>query len=836
MGRWDRFRANRGTSALLICLFFVTGATLMDCWPQEPLTYRVGQYVPADIFARVTFEVASPQQTRERQELEAKNTPAVIRLDEALLQQLLSDLRNLPSKLKVATQPANLGEELKQQFLLDTPADLASFLAYADATRSEEYNRQIDSLRNNLLQRYIVNVRDFVQACVQKQTQDVHVVNGTQESLQPKSKVISLEFKGLDEFLQAAVAPIDMSIRANVYHYLASTISDQGQPLYRVDAKATAAAEVAAKESVAPVREAVQARALLVRRTVGAEWAMQAGAPSQGLTPLDLELLAAEHKAYVAQMQKDQPLRKYWVLAGRMGEILALTLFLALYIAKHHARPDKSYARGLGISIVLLAALGTSKLLVGVGGLNPSLAVFGVIMASVAMTIAYDQRFAFAVAGGLVVLTVLQLRAGVDSLLVLWTAAGATIFQLREIRTRSKLIETGAVTAAVTIAVIWATQSAQGEPANFILINVAWAAAAGITAGFIAQGILPLIERVFRVATSMTLLEWCDANRPLLKRLALEAPGTYNHCLLLGTMCEAAADAIGARGLLARVGAYYHDIGKINKPFYFIENQLGMRSPHERLSPAMSLLIIKGHVKDGLELAKEYGLPPVLREFIATHHGTTLVEYFYHAAATQRRQDIERAPDEVEFRYPGPKPRVKEAAVLMLADAAESSVRAMTEPSPGRIETQVHQVIFKRLMDGQLNECDMTLKEVYGVENSLIKSLTGMYHGRVKYPQQERADRERAEHLDQQSRMLSGKNGKNGNGKNGHDGNGKSLSEPAAADVAGGQIEPLDPAHPDHLADAAQPPSPPELAAPAIEIEAPAKDISSTKPPQVPTD
>jgi cyclic-di-AMP phosphodiesterase PgpH len=236
------------------------------------------------------------------------------------------------------------------------------------------------------------------------------------------------------------------------------------------------------------------------------------------------------------------------------------------------------------------------------------------------------------------------------------------------------------------------------------------------------------------VCTSMTLLEWADANKPLLKRLAMEAPGTYNHSLQLGVLCEAAAETIGARGLLARVGAYYHDVGKVNKPDYFVENQAGSPSKHTKLSPAMSLLVITSHVKDGIELARHYALPKVLHEFIASHHGTTLVQYFYQAATEQRKADADRAPDEVEFRYPGPKPRTPEGAILMLADASESSVRSMGETTPTRIENQVHTMIMRRLMDGQLDECNLTLREVHLIETSLVKGLTSMYHLRIPYP------------------------------------------------------------------------------------------------------
>jgi len=215
----------------------------------------------------------------------------------------------------------------------------------------------------------------------------------------------------------------------------------------------------------------------------------------------------------------------------------------------------------------------------------------------------------------------------------------------------------------------------------------------------------------------------------------MEAPGTYNHSLQLGAMCEAAAEAIGARGLLARVGAYYHDIGKINKPDYFVENaDAAGESRHDKLSPAMSMLVIIGHVKDGIEMAKEYGLPHVLHEFITTHHGTTLVQYFYDAAAKQKNGPADRRPQEQQFRYPGPKPSSKEAGILMLADAAESSVRALSNPTAKQIEEQVRTMASRRLTDGQLDACDMMLREVHTVEASLIKGLCGIYHSRIVYP------------------------------------------------------------------------------------------------------
>jgi len=223
----------------------------------------------------------------------------------------------------------------------------------------------------------------------------------------------------------------------------------------------------------------------------------------------------------------------------------------------------------------------------------------------------------------------------------------------------------------------------------------------------------------------------------------MEAPGTFSHSLLIGSIAEAAAEAVDCNGLLCRVGAYYHDIGKINKPKYFTENEMGSTSKHKELSPAMSQLIIVGHVKDGVEMAKEFGLPIVLHQFIETHHGTTLVEPFYHEARRKYeepgpggvgRKPIEAPPSESEFRYAGPRPKSREAAIIMLADAVEGATRSLSDLTLGKVETVVHNIAMKRLEDGQFDECDLTLRELSQIEASMSKSLAAHYHGRIAYP------------------------------------------------------------------------------------------------------
>ena len=252
-------------------------------------------------------------------------------------------------------------------------------------------------------------------------------------------------------------------------------------------------------------------------------------------------------------------------------------------------------------------------------------------------------------------------------------------------------------------------------------------------------GLLPFIERSFGVLTDLSLLEVGDVAHPLLQELVRRAPGTYNHSINVASIGEAAAEAIGARGLLVRVGAYFHDSGKMLKPAYFIENQ-GQENRHESLVPAMSTLIIIAHVKEGVELARQYNLPQPIVDIIAEHHGTTLVEFFYRRATELSQTDPNGTEiDEQNYRYPGPKPSSRESAVLMLSDAVESASRTLTEPTPARIASLVHDLAMKRLLDGQFDECGLTLEELELIERSLVKSLTAVYHGRVKYPDQRTA-------------------------------------------------------------------------------------------------
>lgn len=273
---------------------------------------------------------------------------------------------------------------------------------------------------------------------------------------------------------------------------------------------------------------------------------------------------------------------------------------------------------------------------------------------------------------------------------------------------------------------------------NFVevLKRGGFAAVGSITSVVLTVGLLPFFEVTFSIVTIMKLLELANPNQPLLKRLLVEAPGTYYHSILVANLAEVAAEEVGANSTLARVGAYYHDIGKIKRPYFFKENQMGTDNPHDKIAANLSALIITSHVKDGMQLAKEYKLPLSIQEIIQQHHGNTLVKYFYITAknSAENEEDIK----EEDFRYPGPIPRSKEAAIVMLADSTEAAVRSLKDFSSEGVKTMVDKIFKDKLYDGQLNGCDLTFSDLEKIKKAFLKTLTGMYHQRIEYPEDKR--------------------------------------------------------------------------------------------------
>jgi cyclic-di-AMP phosphodiesterase PgpH len=304
------------------------------------------------------------------------------------------------------------------------------------------------------------------------------------------------------------------------------------------------------------------------------------------------------------------------------------------------------------------------------------------------------------------------------------------IYSVANIRDRSDLARTTSAIALTDVAMVWIVGSISGDTAPEMLTGSGWVIAMSIVATMFFWVGTGMLERPFGITTHLTLLELSDPNKPLLRRLLMEAPGTYTHSMAAGHLAEAAAEAVHADSLFARVASYYHDIGKIRRPHFFVENQ-GVENAHDRLSPTLSSLVITSHIKDGIEMAREYRLPVTFHDVILQHHGTSLVTYFYSQVA-----DLENPSPalETQFRYSGPKPRSKEAAIVMLADVVEAASRSLAKPTPVRLESLVQKVIDEKLQDGQLQQSELTFKDVARIEESFVKTLSSTLHARIEYP------------------------------------------------------------------------------------------------------
>lgn len=322
----------------------------------------------------------------------------------------------------------------------------------------------------------------------------------------------------------------------------------------------------------------------------------------------------------------------------------------------------------------------------------------------------------------------------------IWAFAvnASAIQSIRACKQRTDLYRCGAWSGTVGALLVLAfsltqTLGFQHTDVTGTAITVGLAFLSGMLAAIFVSSFIPILEALFGYTTSLKLLELSNFNHPLLHSLMMKAPGTYHHSVIVGSLAEIAADRIKANSLLARVSAYYHDIGKMTKPLYFIENQTPNNNPHDHLKPSMSAKILFSHVKNGVRLGREYNLGRKIIDVIEQHHGTTLAHYFFTKAKKTENSEVEQVK-ESEFRYPGPRPQTREAAIVMISDACEAATRSIADPTPAKIQTMVHMIISRRLLDEQFNDCDITLTELQVIEESITRTLVSLYHHRIEYP------------------------------------------------------------------------------------------------------
>jgi len=397
---------------------------------------------------------------------------------------------------------------------------------------------------------------------------------------------------------------------------------------------------------------------------------------------------------------------------------LCLTFILSFLIIKLFAGSAKTFSKAITVipidSYFYAIPYAFAAIVISVV-LSPQLAALSAIIISMFSCFLIDNRFVFFIYSLLGALV-----------------ASQEVVQSKE---RKTIIRAGLIVGAVNSFLIISLYLISGDIFKAeVLISIGFGLLSGLLSSILATGVIPIIEIIFNYTTNIKLLELADLNQPGLRKLLIEAPGTYHHSILVGILSEAAAEAINANSLLTRVSAYYHDIGKMNKPLYFVENQRGIENKHDKLLPSMSSLIISAHVKDGAETAKQYRLGKNIQDIILQHHGTSCMNYFYRKAIELNAEGNQPVSDK-DFRYPGPKPQTKEAGIVMLADSVEASSKTLNDPTPARIQGMVQQIINNIFADGQLDECELTLKDLHLIAENFNRILNGIFHSRIEYPE-----------------------------------------------------------------------------------------------------
>jgi len=734
-GQWERAWENlrRRDMLLLIGLALTTAVVMcvvIQGW-NPPFAYRIGYTPSRHIVTRVTFQQYDRDGTRDARHRAETQVRYVYTNDPAPLVQLRAMLRNALSEVTAAETLDELDNDLWEAFqpppTEDQPApskeqQQKQFAEFREAVAGQEKLDQFDQAVADVLLLHEQQGLLLLKLPQGEKGNQEEILVHPAEKDQPMQivRVSDVLFGDGTTMHESLLTTLDSKLVANhVFAWIRPRLTDT----LVLDKEASKAAVEAAVEQVEDV---------FVTYEVGA-MDTPLGRVGEPLDANAIELLKLEYQADLARRTFTEKATRATVVVAM---IFAMFLLCGLYMRYRQSGPLASFSK---LSAILLMAVGTVAVACWIPGEPWRADVIALVFFGMTMAIVYGREMALLLCSTLALIMVFGIGHGLQEFILLTGVTAAAVLNMERIRSRSKLVYVGVLAAGVAALLDVGLGVLDNQPLdNTLLRKATWDAAQALAAGFLVTGLLPFIERLFGVLTDLSLLELGDVAHPLLQELVRRAPSTYNHSVTVGSISEAAAESIGARGLLVRVGAYFHDAGKMLKPGYFIENQGNDVNRHETLVPAMSSLVIVAHIKDGADLARKHHLPQPIVDLIEQHHGTTLVGFFYERAHQQQKDDPDAAEvEERTYRYPGPKPQTKEAAVLMLADAVESASRTLVDPTPARIERLVGQLAERRLHDGQFDESGVTLRELRTIERSMVMSLTSIYHGRLKYPDQE---------------------------------------------------------------------------------------------------
>lgn len=714
----------------------------------KPADYRLGDVAARDIKASHDFLIENKDLTEKDREKAMKDVLAVYDFDSSALDVVPSvreafamgreqvgrpsDFDNPQDPDRVEADKASLPgsegyESLKERFfgILEAAPDEKLFAQIVESGFHPEVEEAVVRLVTGVLERGIAGNKAMLKNQVERGGIILHEIYSKKETTVTDAELF-YDMAGAKSTIRSRAGDLQEKLGAPDLTEPAVKLAQLLiRPNLTYNQRQTESRRELARESVKPVYFKIKKGEMLVRE-------------GERIGPEHLLKLAEENRS--------------WRGMNLIGRVPAMAILIGVLLSVLYligAQSLKQDARDLVFSGVTILALFftmwaynfvAEEVARGFPVFSSTALLFAMPLAFGTMLIAIFQGMGVAVVASLIisVLASLVTNGRAEFFIYFFINSVAAAYGVRNCNERVVLIKTGLFVGLINVLLSLAIQTIYG---SFYSLDTIIAAAAGfaggLLAGIIATGILPLIEISFGFTTDIKLLELGNLDQPLLRELMVQAPGTYHHSVIISNMVEATAKAIQANPLLAKVSAYYHDIGKIKKPLYFIENQMGGENRHEKLAPSMSSLILISHVKDGVDLAREHKLGREIISIIQQHHGTNLISYFYHKAKERMLSRSGKVMDvkEEDFRYPGPKPQTKEAGLVMLADMVEAASRSLVDPTPARIQGMVQKIINKVFSDGQLDECELTLKDLHEIAKGFNKTLSGIFHQRIEYPE-----------------------------------------------------------------------------------------------------
>ncbi len=707
--RWPEGMVFHGTRLLLL-VALATCVTVLFPPVDRPhlVQYELGMVADEDVIAQMPFSVPKAREELEAEQAEAMGAvPPTVDVRPEAVDSTSARVSGFFAALDSASQDGVRGVSgfLAAQ---DIPASQEQARLVADSTtRAQLRATALRAIRESLSQ----GVIDASQ--IQRYVTPVVVVRSPgrePQRLSRESLRTSREFFDEAERLLPRSASPDL---ANLLRLVLIRFIDYS---YVLNLPVTNADRDAARRTVPTTRASILAGEAIVRA-------------NQQIGTAELERL----NAYQEQLRNRGALGEGTrTVAPFLGSTVLNLMILSLFglLLYFYRRPVYENFRWIALQMLLVAAyVGVGALVAGQG--LPA-ALMPVAFAPLAVAVLWDGRMALVLALILAALTGVQIPFNrVESWIPILFGGAAAALSARAVRRRAQVWVFIAIISAAYAGAIISLGLMLGRSLEWVTSSLGFSMLNATVSSILVMGFLPVFEWFTGITTDQTLLEWADPNRPLLRRLSLEAPGTYAHTISVANLAEAAANAVGANGLLCRVGVYYHDIGKVLKPQYFIENQPPGRNPHDQLKPSRSAAIVREHVVEGEKLARDAKVPPAVAAFITEHHGTQLISFFYHKA--QEEAADEEIPVQ-DFRYPGPRPRSKETAIALLADSVESATRVLQDPTPARVRDLIDTLVETRRRDGQLDDSPLTLSDVAVIREQFAKIIGGMYHQRIDYP------------------------------------------------------------------------------------------------------